>query len=200
LTTAVRGHRDRLARRQRAEFLGIDRGGIHAIGPTIVRAQHERRALVGNHRAVQLLGAGAEDVAEGVEHPAEPALAVRLVLLVLLVLRRQWRRSGEDERERCKNGQSAHGSSSHRGGRRQARCRRIQAASARRTMPINITTAPAADSRTRCASPNTKTPMAIANRISTCLTASTYDDSVIVYAFAWRIVVSAAKRPSETNS
>src|SRR5258708_24252830 len=87
----------------------MEGGRGQGIGPMIVGAQHERRALVGDPRAVQLLGAGAEDVAERVEHPAEPALAV---LVALLVLRCQRRRSGEDERECCKSGQFAHGSSS----------------------------------------------------------------------------------------
>ena len=44
------------------------------------------------------------------------------------------------------------------------------------------------------------TPTAIAKRISTCFTASTYEESVSVYACPWVIVVSAAKSPSATNS
>src|SRR2546430_5879750 len=73
-------------------------------------------------------------------------------------------------------------------------------ASASSTIPASITTAPSAVSRTRCASPKKSTPTAIAKRISTCLTASTYEERVSVYALPWLRVVSAAKRPSATNS
>src|SRR5262249_40040224 len=58
-------------------------------------------------------------------------------------------------------------------------------ASTSSAIPTSITTAPTADSRTRWTSPNRMTPIAMAKMISTCLTASTYDDNVIVQAAPW---------------
>src|SRR5262249_30402032 len=68
------------------------------------------------------------------------------------------------------------------------------------TTPASITSAPGALSRTFCLSPKTNIPIPIASRISTCFTASTYDDSVSRYALPWVTVVSAAKSPKLTKA